>query len=702
MRNPFSTIPMLRIWLAMAMGVGLQMVLARWGVVFPAFSIAAVALCVLGVLCLITIRQLSIEKQFKLQLTEGVLVSVSLVALGYALAWNYSDKNDTRFFAPYLQKETATVVRITEPPVQKAKIVNAVAEVLEIGHDTAYANLQGKIALSFLKDSTSLNLHYGDVLAVQAKIEPFDEPKNPEEFNYKQYQANKNIFYRAFLVQGDWKVIQSDAGNPFFAGIYHLRERLLQVINVYVKDENDFGVATAIMLGYRDYVNADILQAYGSSGALHVLSVSGLHVGVLFMMLNFLLGWLDKKGRNYVIGKAIFIIGFIWAYACLTGLCPSVLRSALMFSMMQVGMVFRRDVSIYNVVASTALLLMLFNPYIITDVGFQLSYLAVLGIVFLQPKIYALLAFKTKAADWMWKLTAVSIAAQVATFPVSIYYFHQFPNLFLFSNLLVIPLSDGILIAGMVMFLVQWIPGLNALSGFCFKWLLWAMNHFIFWIDSLPFAQSTGLSFTGYEMILLYAVLLLLCWLWVEQRPRVAVLTTALAFLLCCSFSLDRVKDVRQREIIVYCVKGKKAIGFLNGKTLVRDFDDGLLADERTLQYYVRPHLWKHGIMETVPLDGALSLPFGKLVEFEGKRVLIVDKEVIGNTPKQKLKVDVCIISQSPKLYITKLKAVIDCDMLVFDSSNSHKQVKYWQKDCEELQQPYYDVSAQGAYIMEL
>lgn len=701
MRTPWSTIPMLRIWLAAVAGVLCYITLNCFGCTAPFTACLVLVLVVTGLLFLLATNFLSLQQQFKLQSAQGFATSIILAGLGYLLAWNYNDKNDTRFFEHHLNSGTSAIVLISEPPVQKDKTINAIVTVKELSGDTVWANLQGKVAVNFIKDSNALALQYGDVLLINTKIETFGEPANPAEFNYKKYQANRNVYYRAFVNEGNWKLLRRDDGNFFFAAVYQLRGKFLNVIAQYIKDENDFGVATAIMLGYRDYVNADLMQAYSSSGVLHVLSVSGLHVGIMFMMLNFLLGWLDKKGRKYAIGKAVFIIGFIWVYACLTGLCPSVLRSALMFSMLQAGLAFRRDASIYNILASTALLLMLFNPFIITDVGFQLSYLAVAGIVFLQPRIYTLLAFKNKLLDWGWKLTSVSIAAQLATFPVSIYYFHQFPNLFLFSNLAVIPLSNFILISGTALFLVSWVPGLNALTGFCFKWLLWLMNRFVFWVDTLPFAQTKGLSISAFEMLLLYAVILLCCWLLVERRSKVAVLSVTLCFVLCCSFALDRVQAVNQKELIVYCVKGKKAIGFMNGRTLIRDFDESLLTDEKTLQYRIRPYLWQRGIRQTVALDSVVGLPFGKLVEFEGKRIFIIDKELRYTNVGKHLKADICIVTHSPRIYMDKLKAAIDCSLIVFDSSNNKRQVAYWKKECAKLSQPCYDVAESGAYVLK-
>jgi competence protein ComEC len=260
------------------------------------------------------------------------------------------------------------------------------------------------------------------------------------------------------LKSGDWELLQVKEDNIFFSTIYKMREYFLSILSTYVRDRNQFAVASAIMLGYNDYMNGDITRAYASSGALHVLSVSGLHVGIMFFMLNVLLKFMDNRGRKLEITKSVSIILFIWLYACLTGLSPSVLRSAMMFSLIQSGTLLKRHVNTFNIVFGSAVVLMLFNPFIVTEVGFRLSYLAVLGIIYLQPKIYSLWAFKNWFLDKAWMIVAVSLAAQIATFPLSLLYFHQFPNLFLISNLVVIPVSNLILFLGTGLFAVGTIP----------------------------------------------------------------------------------------------------------------------------------------------------------------------------------------------------------------------------------------------------
>lgn len=391
MRSIWNQIPMMRITISVIAGIGAEIFADSQLHRSTEILFAALVLFNLSFLIAVVINLIKkVEVVYRLRILNGVSLTVFLVSFGYVLTWLYADKNYQNHFQRFLQKENFIVAKIVKPPLEKEKVITVIAEVNEIKNANRSIATKGNILINILRDSSATDLKYGDVIVFNSKVEEFDEPKNPEEFSFKLYQSFHNIYNRTFLKPGDWKFVAHGQGNIFMANVYRIREYFLSLIIKYIKDRNDFAVASAIMLGYNDYMNGDITRAYASSGALHVLSVSGLHVGIMFIMLNFLLKGMDNKGRKMVIAKAIIIISFIWFYACLTGLSPSVLRSAMMFSMIQLGKVLIRNVNTYNIVFASALLLTLFNPFIVTEVGFRLSYLAVLGIIYIQPKISAL------------------------------------------------------------------------------------------------------------------------------------------------------------------------------------------------------------------------------------------------------------------------------------------------------------------------
>ncbi len=733
MRSFWNQIPMLRITLCLIAGIGVE--IFADSVLHRSTDVWWLMLILLDISLFATLVLMLVDKAellYRLRVINGIAISLLLLSFGYVLTWLYADKNYETHFQKLLNPESFLVAKIVKPPLEKAKVITVVAKVEAVKNKNESTATTGNILINILRDSTSNDLKYGDVIVFNSAIQEFDDPKNPEEFSFKLYQSFHNIYHRTFLKGGDWKLVGEHEDNFLMAKVYQVREYFLSLIMKYVKDKNNFAVASAIMLGYNDYMNSDVTRAYASSGALHVLSVSGLHVGIMFIMLNFLLKWFDNKGRKLQIAKSVIIIVLIWFYACLTGLSPSVLRSAMMFSMIQFGKVMLRNVNTYNIIFGSIVVLLLFNPFIVTEVGFRLSYLAVLGIIFLHPKIYSLIVigngkqpeykkqknyflktftflrndlywFFLTVVDLGWQIVAVSIAAQIATFPLSLYYFHQFPNLFLLSNLVVIPVSNLILFLGTGLFAVGKIPYINDIVGGCFNGLLIVLNKFIFWIDSLWFALVQGISITMVEMIAWYVLIFLFCWLTEEKRTKLVLASLLIVLGLTSSYSYRQIENSKQKQIVVYSVPKQKAIAFIDGRKVLTAFDEKLLNDQSSMLFHVKHHWWNCRINEEEKSSNQ-QLAVGDLIMFEGKKILVVDSalEKTKFEIEKKLKVDLVILSHSPKVYLENLKKLIDFDEVIFDSSNKKWKVDYWKKDCEKMKIKYWDVLEGGAYIKDV
>ena len=744
MRSFWSRVPMLRLAFALITGITLQiasdsMFHLSSKIHWPIATVEIAS----GIFIIALANIKNVTLAYRLRVYNGIAINLFIIAFAWLLTCFYTQKNYPGTFSAFLSNKNTLIVQITDPPVIHNKTISIYAEVQEVNNDSGHFTTTGNLQLDFLKDSNSAALSYGDELIIASGIDTTEGPKNPFEFNYKTYQAFHNIYYRSFVTAKNWSLIAHNCGNPVLAAIYKLRGNFLSVIARYVKDKNDFGVATAIMLGYRDYINADIMRAYASSGAVHVLSVSGLHVSVMFFMLDFLLSWMDKRGRKMVMLKAALIITFMWFYACLTGLSPPVLRSAMMFTLFQLGHVFTKNANNYNIVAGSAVLLMLWDPFIITDVGFQLSYIAVFGLIYLQPKIANLLPvgpgnahprFKHQTnpllklftllrydLSWLslkflnlcWQLIAASIAAQIATLQLCLLYFYQFPNLFLLSNMVVIPLGNLLLFAGSALFALAHIPFINDLAGAFFNGTLVCLDKFIFWIDTLPFALTKGICISVTEMILLYVLILLLCWLTEERKNKIVIAALAVILLLCSFSSLKSFRQTNQQQMVVYSVPKQKALAFISGKKLYYDIDSALYNNQSNMQFNILHHWWQTGARHQIALTDTLRstgseiytqrIQQGKIILFEGKKILLVDSLATANYygTKIKLRPDLVILSGNIKVSIPILKKSIDFNEVVFDSSCKPSARKRWKKDCSDLNINFFDVNTDGAYVWD-
>ncbi|MBK8657948.1 MAG: ComEC family competence protein [Bacteroidetes bacterium] len=736
MKSAWPEFTIVRFCLALMLGIGLE-ILCDYTLEQSNYYLVY-ALCIVAASSLFSIGyyHMSIGTQFRLRYINGLSIIFLITGLGYLVTWAHAEKNDARHFSKFVTDDAIYLVSVEQPPVLKDKTVTFPAQVHHLLLNGKEKHTIGKILLNVVRDSISQSLKYGDEFVFKTKLETFEGPKNPGEFSYKLYQSFHNIYHRAFLKSGDWKLTGANTGNIFFRIVYEWRDRFLHVAQNYVSDINDFGVASAIMLGYRDYVTGDIVRAYSSSGALHVLSVSGLHLATMFFMLNMMLNWMDGRGRKMAISKAMLILALIWIYTCLTGLSPSVLRAAMMFSLIQVGKLTMRRMHMFNILAGSAVILMLFDPFIVTEVGFRLSYLAVLGIVYLHPKISSKWVIVSDRApaykkakwykkpivflrndvwwfiryallDFFWQLTSVSIAAQIATAPLGLYYFHQFPILFFVSNWVVIPVGNLILFSGTLLFMFSWVPYMSHFLGWSFNELIHLLNQFIFLVDAFPYALWDRISILMVEMILIYIVILILCVITEDysRRWRGRLLLTAMLIstMLIAYNTYERITFPLQQEFVVYHVPKQSAIAIISGRQCQYLFDKEILQNQSAMLFHVNHYIWEKGVQEEQELKGETyqRLPFGKFLQVGGQRIVVVDTAISkGLTDiRNKLKVDVVVLSHNPRLYIAELKKLVDFDKIVFDTSNKSWRTAYWKKDCLQLGIDYWDVAERGAFV---
>ena len=369
---------------------------------------------------------------------------------------------------------------------------------------------------------------------------------------------------------------------------------------------------------------------------------------------------------------------------------------------------------------------MLFDPLVIADVGFELSYLAVIGIYYLYPKISEIFIFKIPKrpkkffpkpiaffrwaglwlCDWVWQLVAVSLAAELATVPLSLLYFYQFPNLFLISNLVVIPMSDLVLFSGTALCAVGHIPYLNTAAGSIFNALITVLDKFIFWVGHLPYALTHALCIGPAEVVLMYLLIFLICLFTVDRKAKILIASLCIVLLLCSFNSYRAVRNSTRRELVVYSVPKEKAIALITGKSLLYDFSDSLWNNADDMAFHIRHHWAECGIIAETPIlnsNACKELYFGKYVMFEGKGILIIDSSLKEIMPvvKVKLKTDIIILSGSPSVHMDYLKSLFDLKQLVFDSSNKPGSIRRWKKECEAQLIPYYDVVEKGAFIRD-
>ncbi|MBC7746094.1 MAG: ComEC family competence protein, partial [Flavobacterium sp.] len=446
---------------------------------------------------------------FKRRWILGLFVHLFILLTGYVITVRQADLYNLQYFAN--GESDALIVRVTNEPQLTGDILRLETSVKQGIINKANKKVSGKLLVAIKSDSLNPVLFtYGDLVMIPGKYNKVDPPFNPSEFNFMAYLITKQIYQQCFINQNQIRLLKKGTGNKIISFSLQLRRQLVAKFYQYLKNKEAAALASTLILGYRANLSKEIISAYAKTGTMHILSVSGMHVGIVFLVLNALLKPL-RKIRKLRILSAFIIISTVWFYAMITGFSPSVCRAAVMLSFVVLGKTFNKDLNTYNLLAISAFFLLLYNPYNLLDVGFQLSYLAVFGLIYFHPKIYHLFYIKNKIADSIWSYTALSLAAQLSTFPISIYYFHQFPVYFLISNLLVLLPVSLIMYAGITFLFIPWLILLKPLGYFLNQLILWT-NKILYFIEDLPFSSISGIWISKSEYTLLYFLIAGIIW----------------------------------------------------------------------------------------------------------------------------------------------------------------------------------------------
>ena len=594
----------------------------------------------------------------------GVAINLFLCAGGYWLAV------EAREEPPYPDNYSGFfILKIREMPEEKERSFRLKAYLVsELRNDSLYFVGQ-EILLYIKKESRAANLMPGDEMLANVRLQKPANALNPGDFDYRNYLAVHGTYYTAFLNLSQAKLLHKSSEFSLTIFLRNLRGHLIQKLPDYGITGNNLAIFSALTLGYTGYLDTETRNDFVASGAMHVLSVSGLHVAIVFLLFSYMLGFTSRSIR-YVRLRATIVIILLWVYACLTGLPPSVLRSTIMFCIVVGARVFKKRSNIYNSVAISAFLLMLFDPLVIYDIGFQLSYMALLSIVYFQPILLGLFHFKTWIIQKAWELTAVSFAAQIATTPISIAVFGQFPIYFWVSNIFVIFLSTILLyVAAPFGLLAYFAPFVGRLVGQGLSYLLDGLRYITNFVEQLPGSVVTGLHLNGIQaMLLVFSVIMVGFYRESRQKLCIAlVLVSVGAVVLIDSMSI--INHKQQQVVAILSVRNGKAIAFVHGQTAMvlwsgKEMDS--LAIGNALRAPMRYYRIKtinlqplEFLNDTVRFPLSASSIAGEsilIISYAGKRIAIQKNKpsfyLNKLPPKERLEVDVLY---SDNYYLAKI-----------------------------------------------
>lgn len=611
--------------------------------------------------------------------------NIFLFLLANEAYFQYKDLNRSNHYSHYLNNEPQKFfVSIEDVPVKTERYTKLTANINAISFNNQWNLVEGRTIL-YLQNDSLRSFEVGDELLVESKFTTVNEPKNPYEFNYKSFLESRNIFHVVYAkphqVSSSPYLKHNFSFNRLGASIKH---SVVSTLRSSGLSQEAFSIAAALLVGYDDEIDSDIMQSFSHSGTLHVLSVSGMHTGVLFGIFVFLFGLFDKHQR-YKKLKCFSVITGLALFVLITGFSPAVLRAALMLSLIVIGQTFYKQGNSFNTLFLSAFLLLLVNPCLVNDVGFLLSYTAVFGIMYLYPVLSQRFYFD----NWLWQkinsLTLMSVSATLFTLPISLYYFHQFPTWFVFSNLLIIPLSTILMV--------------GAIALVCLSKVVFAKTVLVYGVNKLNaimlwFAQLTDEPGYGYidtvhfsitDFLYLSALIALFLWIIYSKQYKTVVL-----FLICCAswlitnlyFSYQQTKE---KELVIFYVKQKPAFLYRNGMKIYAALDS---LSNREIERHIKPYLLSLQQYNLIPVKANLFKQKDFCLEHLSK-----ERIPIGNASY------VLVSHNNPLVPADLFK---NKPLVIADCSNSATFVKQLKQQCALADIPFYSVKEQGALRINL
>ncbi len=522
----------------------------------PIHISAAVAVIAIGIAIWLYNRLLKYTQQW----LPGFVSGIAILAVGTLLITTHQNSQTDEPTTRTVDQYRACVLN---PPALKNRYYKTELQIEAANISGSWYSIDTKITATIECDSLAENLKAGQTIEFAAQIDSLNAPKNPFGFDYASYLQNNGIHGSIFLKSGKWQIVSAEVrGISRYA--LNIRQRLIGLFKDAGLSGNELGLASTLVLGYKNDIDSEVKQAYMNAGAMHVLAVSGMHVGIVYMALDLLM--IVFGGKRFYWLKQLLIILLLWAYAFITGLSPSVTRATIMFTVVIVGKIFNSDTSVYNSLAFAALCILVYNPSMLFKPSFQLSCVAVTGIVFYQPRIARIINVRNKALNYIWQLTSVSIAAQIATLPFCLYYFERTPVYFWMSNIIVSPGATVLIVLAMLLLITSPINCISAFFGFLTKWATKAMNFLVITIANLPGSTIENTHITVIQAIAIgITIILVTSWLISKRYNQLLLATTILSLFVIIPLNLNKITHSERQAICIYHNAQISALQFVDG-----------------------------------------------------------------------------------------------------------------------------------------
>ena len=609
---------------------------------------------------------------------------ITFFLTGMILVYENDATNHTNYFEKHL-KNTSKVILAIDKVLKPGNYHHKyVADVVQLDSKKT----TGHVLLNIEKDSTSLLFHTGDLVFLKNKFQDIKSSLNPHQFNYKHYLKKQGINQQVYITHQEILLLD-ESKVSLLRFIDAFRVKIQKSLRRYHFTDDELAVMNALLLGQRQEISKQLSDNYSKAGAIHILAVSGLHVGVILLILSFILKPLERVNNGKLI-KLVLVILSLWFFAILAGLSASVIRAVTMFSAIALGQFFNKRNAVEHSLIFSMFIILLWKPLFLFDVGFQLSYTAVFGIIWIQPVLYQLWKPNFFIVDKGWQLITVSVAAQLGVLPISLFYFHQFPALFFISNLIIIPFLGVILGLGLVVLVLSYESILPLfLEGF-YGDVISILNKVVAFVARQESFLFSEISFSALKMIFSYLLIISGFQLFLKLNTKRCFLFFGSILAFQCVLILEKYTIAQKSEFIVFHKSKNSIIGIRKGSSfeLYHSMDSLQISSQKLLINYK--------VGENISSQNYHKL--SNLMYYDKQVVLIIDKD--GLYDIKELNNPIVLLRQSPKINLQRLVKKLKPAIIIADGSNYKSYIENWKTTCENLKTPFWTTYNKGAYVL--
>ncbi len=641
-----------------------------------------------GLIALLFIFLYNSNRQLQKTVWFGLLAFTTMISIGMLVVNLHDQRQYQNHYSNLISQKndsnhliTFKIREVLKPTAYHDKYV---IDILKVEDE----HVSGKLLFNVQKDSLSEPLQVDDILASSVAFSQVNSPLNPYQFNYRNYLKRQYIDHQVYAEN---KTLLKIRSKPFtiFGYAAQLRSKIDTKLKTFNFKPDELAIIDALLMGQRTDISQDTYNNYVNAGTIHILAVSGLHVGIILLILNKIFQPIARlKYGNYI--KILIIALLMWSFAIVAGLSPSVSRAVLMFTVVAIGLNLKRPTNIFNTLAISMFVLLLIKPLFLFEVGFQMSYMAVLSIVTIQPLLAKLWIPPNKVFNYFWNLMCVTVAAQIGVVPISLYYFHQFPGLFFLSNIVILPflgfiLGFGILV--IILALLNLLPQFVAdLFGFCIS----SMNDFVSWVSQQENFIFRDVSF-GIVFVVVSYLLIISLYAYFKKTSFSRLAFVLLAVLLVQSALWFDRYQIQTDEFVVFHKGRFSLLGQkMNDKLLIASNLDSI-AEKR--DNVIRNYKVGNSIASTS------KSKLESVYEVDGKTLLVVDSLGVYNV--KTFKPEFVLLRNSPKINLTRLIDSLKPEMIIADGSNYKSYLERWKLTCIKQKIPFHQTSEKGAFVIK-